>query len=153
MDSSQLALYGLTRILHVGTAIVLVGGTFFVWFVLQPAAATSLSDADHARLRDAVMRTWKRVVHAGIALLLASGLINFLRALPEHKGDALYHALMGTKILLALVIFFIASVLVGRSAKFEPMRRNSRMWLAINLCLALAIVTISGFLKVRGVIP
>jgi uncharacterized membrane protein len=152
MDPSQLALYSLTRILHVGTAIVLVGGTFFVWFVLQPAATLTLSDADHARLRGSIVQTWKRVVHLGIALLLVSGGINYYRVLADasHKGDGLYHALLGTKMLLALAIFFVASALVGRSAKFEAMRQNSRKWLALNLCLALAIVAISGFLKVRG---
>jgi uncharacterized membrane protein len=153
MDSSQLALYTVTRILHVATAIVLVGGTFFVRFILMPAAAQSLSDADHARLRAGVMAVWKRIVHAGIALLLASGAINYYRVIVErsHKGDGLYHGLLGVKILLALAIFFIASALVGRSAKFEAMRQNARKWLAVNLLLALLIVSISGFLKVRGV--
>lgn len=155
MDSTSLALYSLTRILHVGTAIVLVGGTFFIRFVLQPAANAKLSDEEHARLREAIMRTWKRIIHLGIALLLLSGFINFYRVIADgsHKGDALYHALLGTKILLALAIFFVASALVGRAAAFEGMRRNSRMWLAVNLGLALVIVVISGFLKVRGVVP
>jgi len=153
MDSTSLALYSLTRILHVGTAIVLVGGTFFIRYVLQPAANASLSEADHSRLREGIMRTWKRIIHLGIALLLLSGFINFFRVIADgsHKGDSLYHALLGTKILLALAIFFVASALVGRASAFEVMRRHSRMWLGINLALALVIVVISGFLKVRGI--
>lgn len=155
MDSSQLVLYTITRILHVATAIVLVGGTVFVRYILMPAATQSLSEADHTRLRGAIMAAWKRIVHAGIALLLASGAINYYRVIAErsHKGDGLYHALLGSKILLALAIFFIASALVGRSAKFEPMRQNARKWLAVNVVLALVIVAISGFLKVRGAPP
>jgi uncharacterized membrane protein len=155
MDSSQLILYTITRILHVATAIVLVGGTFFVRFILMPAATQSLSDADHTRLRGGIMAAWKRIVHTGIALLLASGAINYYRVIAErsHKGDGLYHGLLGTKILLALAIFFIASALVGRSAKFQPMRQNARKWLAVNVLLALLIVAISGFLKVRGTPP
>ncbi|MFN0050621.1 MAG: hypothetical protein ACKV0T_00430 [Planctomycetales bacterium] len=147
--------YTLPRVLHVGTAIVLVGGTFFIWFVLQPAAAQALTEADHLKLRERIMRTWKTIVHAGIALLLGSGGVNYYRVLVEgsHKGDSLYHALLGTKILLAMAIFFIASALVGRSAGLESFRRNSRKWLAVNLVLALLVVGISGFLKVRGVPP
>lgn len=152
MDPTQLALYTATRILHVGTAIVLVGGTSFLFFVLQPAVAKSLSDEEHARLRVHVVGVWKRFIHAGILLLLLSGGFNYFRVITEksHKGDPLYHALLGTKILMALAIFFIASALVGRSAAFEAMRKNSRKWLAVNLALAVAIVAISGFLKVRG---
>lgn len=151
MDSSELILYTVTRFLHVGTAIVVVGGTFFVRFILLPAAVKNLSDDDHARLRAAVMGTWKKIVHAGIALFLITGGINYWRviAAATHKGDKLYHALLGTKIILALVIFFIASALVGRAAAFEGMRKNARTWLAVNLLLAAIVVAISGFLKVR----
>src|SRR5262245_43449124 len=49
----ELLFYSLTRILHVGTAIVVVGGTFFLRFVLFPAATQNLSDDVHARLRGA----------------------------------------------------------------------------------------------------
>ena len=155
MDPTQLALYTLTRVLHVGTAIVLVGGTSFIYFVLQPAVAKSLSDDEHARLRVHLIGAWKKLIHTGIGLLLLSGGVNYYRVIAEasHKGDGLYHALLATKILMALAIFFIASALVGRAAKFESMRKNSRKWLAVNLLLALAIVGIAGFLKVRGVPP
>ncbi len=148
----ELILYSLSRILHVGTAIVVVGGTFFIRFVLFPAAAQNLADDVHARLRDAVIGTWKKVVHAGIALFLLTGGLNYYRVIAKgtHKGDPLYHALLGTKILLALVIFFLASVLVGRSPAFEGLRRNAPRWLLVNFVLAAIIIAISGFLKVRG---
>lgn len=150
MDGSLL-LFTLSRFLHVGTAIVLVGGTFFIRFVLQPAALKSLTEDQHAGLREQVMGVWKRIVHAGIGLFLLTGGINYGKVIVEKKADALYHALLGTKILLALGIFFIASALVGRAAAFEGMRRNARKWMGVNLVLAAIIVAISGFLKVRGV--
>jgi hypothetical protein len=149
----ELLFYSLTRILHVATAIVVVGGTFFLRYVLFPAATQNLSDDVHTRLRSAVVGTWKKIVHTGVLLFILTGGINYYRILAEksHKGDSLYHALLGTKIILALVIFFIAEALVGRSAAFEGMRRNTPKWLLLNLLLAAIIVAISGFLKVRGV--
>lgn len=144
-----------SRWTHVGTAIVLVGGTCFLRFVLAPAAA-QLSDAEHQKLKELVMATWKKFVHAGIVLFLASGFYNFLVVqVPLHRGDKLYHALMGTKILLALGIFFIASALVGRSKTFEGMRRNSKLWQSVLLLLAAIVVGISGFAKValKGTSP
>jgi uncharacterized membrane protein len=141
-----------SRIVHVSTAILLVGGSAFVYLILLGAAKT-LTDESHQALREAIRERWKRVVHAGIALFLLSGFYNFWRALGAHEGDGLYHGLVGTKILLALVVFFIASALVGKSAKLEFMRRQQGKWLSIMLTLAAIIVCISGYVKVRGPQP
>ena len=139
-----------SRIVHVGTAITLVGGSVFMLCILLPSAK-ELSEDTHQKLASAIGSRWKRFVHLGIALFLISGFYNFARAAAQHKGDSLYHALVGTKILLALGVFFIAAALVGRSAKLEPMRRNRSMWLKILVTLAAVIVAISGFVKVRGI--
>jgi uncharacterized membrane protein len=153
MDLSQLlALFVASRILHVLTAVILVGGGFFLRYVLMPSAAATLSDSDHEKLRTAVISNWKRFVHGGIAVLLLSGLFNYFRVILDgsHKGDGLYHGLIGTKILLALAIFFIASALVGRSTGTAAIRQNARKWLAVNFLMALLIIAISGFLRMRG---
>ena len=142
------ALDVLSRIAHVATAIVLVGGTVFMRFVLMPAAK-ELPEAEHDQLRQRLMARWKRVVHGGIALLLLSGLYNYMQQIPKHKGDGLYHALLGTKMLLAVAVFFIASALVGRSAAFEKMRQNRAKWMGVIVLFSALIVVISGFVKVR----
>ena len=141
----------LSRWVHVGTAIVIVGGTVFVRFILMPAAA-GLPDAEHAALRERLMSRWKMVVHTGVLLFLLSGFYNYLAVmLPQHRGDKLYHALLGTKIILAFVVFFVAIALTGRSKGTQVFRQNARTWLGVNIVLAALIVGISGFLKVRGV--
>lgn len=142
----------LSRFIHVAAAIVMVGGTVFMRFVLMPAAK-ELPEAEHDQLRQRLLARWKRVVHGGIALLLLSGLYNYMQQIPKHKGDGLYHALLGTKMLLALGVFFIASALVGRSATFEKMRQNRAKWMGLIVLLSALIVGISGFLKVRGLKP
>jgi len=154
MDLSQLfSLFVASRVLHVMTAVVLVGGGFFLRYVLMPAATSALSDAEHDKLRGAVVGNWKKFVHGGIGVMLLSGLFNYFKVILEgsHKGDGLYHGLIGTKILLALGIFFIASALVGRSAGTAGIRQNARKWLTVNFLLALVIIAISGFLRMRGV--
>lgn len=137
----------LSRWTHVGTAIVILGGSVFLRFVLSPAAS-QLPDAEHQALRQNVMARWKRFVHVGIALFLISGFYNYIQAMPNHKGDGLYHALIGTKILLALVVFTLASGLVGRSALFASLRNNPARWLGVIILLAAIIVGISGYAKV-----
>ena len=111
-----------------------------------------LDDEQRDRLTDGIRGRWKRFVHGGIALFLISGFYNYYRAIPNHDGDGLYHALVGTKMLLALIVFFFASVLVGRSAKFEKWRQQPQFILRAMIMLSLLIVAISGFLKIRGIV-
>ena len=147
---SELAL--LSRWLHIGTAIVLLGGSVFLRFVVLPAAERLTSEASET-LRERVRATWKLFVHAGVALLLVSGLYNYLAVqAPKLKGKpsaGLYHALMGTKILVALAVFFLVEALVGRATAFEGLRQKSKLWLGIVILLGAIIVAISGFLKMN----
>lgn len=143
MDT-ELILPILSRWAHVGCAIVLVGGSAFIWLVVQPVIGTEPSDL-HSQLRN----RWKKIVHPGIGLFLLSGFYNYWRAIPAHKGDPLYHMLVGTKILLALVVFALASILVGSKPGTQKIRDNARKWLGVTLLLATVIVGISGFVKVR----
>ena len=140
----------ISRIVHVLTAITLIGGSVFMAFVLGPAA-NALGDETHDKLREQVIPRWKKFVHGGIALFLISGLYNYMVMIPKHKGDGLYHGLVGTKIILALGIFFIGSALVGRSKTFEGMRAQRPKWLKILVLLAVIVVGISGFVTVRGI--
>lgn len=140
----------ISRIVHVFTAITLVGGSVFMAFVLAPSA-NELDEEAHQKLREAIVGRWKKFVHGGIALFLISGLYNYMVMIPRHKGDGLYHGLVGTKMIIALGIFFIASALVGRSKTFEGMRAQRAKWLKILVLLAVIVVAISGFVKVRGI--
>lgn len=146
MDA-ELVVTWLSRLVHVGTAITLVGGSAFMLWVLLPAA-DQIDDAEHDKLSAAVGARWKWIVQLGILLFLITGLYNYWLAIPSHQGDGLYHALVGTKIILALVVFFIASALVGRSAKLQWLRRNRATWLKVLVLLAAIIVAISSFVKV-----
>jgi len=142
----------ISRVVHVATAITLVGGSAFIFFVLMPAWG-GLAENARQDLIAAVQGRWKRFVHGGIALFLLSGFYNYFRAMPAHQGDGPYHALVGTKILIALVVFFLASALVGRGRATERIRQGRRFWLGTMLLLAAVIVAISGYVKIRGAGP
>jgi uncharacterized membrane protein len=144
----------LARWAHVGAAIVLLGGAVFTRFVLLGAAA-ELPQDQHDALKARIRATWTRFVSVGILLLLLSGFYNFItKSIPQHKGDGLYHALMGTKILISFAVFFLASVLAGRSPRFEAWRQRPAKWLTILILLASVTAGIGSTLKVRsGVQP
>jgi uncharacterized membrane protein len=139
----------LSRWVHVGTAVVLVGGSVFMRYVLMPSASATLGEAEHDALRSQLIGRWKKYVAIGIALLLFSGLYNYVKVgIPEHKGDGLYHGLMGTKMLLGIAVFFLGSVLVGRSPRFEGLRQNRAKWLSVLILLSAIVIAIGGLLKV-----
>lgn len=138
----------LMRWIHILAAVVAVGGSTFMRLVLMPAAAETLDDEPHQRLRQAVMRRWRVFVHAGIGLLLLSGFYNYLAVTRfDHKGQAGYHALIGVKILLALAVFALAIGLTSRKSWSETLRRDARRWLGLLVALAMAVVMIGGVLK------
>ncbi|TWU46320.1 hypothetical protein Poly51_57160 [Rubripirellula tenax] len=140
----------LSRIVHVSTAIALVGGSLFTLMVLLPSAS-ELGEEPHKKLAAAIAGRWKKFVHIGVTLFLVSGLYNFVRAIPLHKGDGTYHMLIGIKMVLALFVFFLAAALVGRSEKLAGIRNARKKWLTVLVILAAVIVAISGYTKVRGV--
>jgi len=138
-----------SRITHISTAIVLIGGTAFTLLVLIPATRL-MSAESHDLLAAEIKNRWKRFVHIGVTLFLVSGFYNYIRAMGLHKGDGLYHGLMGAKMLMAFVVFFLAAALVGRSSALQRIRTNRVFWLRVMVSMATIIVIISGYLKVRG---
>ncbi|HJT33662.1 MAG TPA: hypothetical protein VJ783_16575 [Pirellulales bacterium] len=136
------------RWLHILSAITAVGGTIFMRMALMPSVAV-LSDEQHQALREQVRSRWVKWVMAAILFLIVSGIYNFFAKLDAidkiYKG--LYHGLFGVKVLLALVIFFLASALTGRSPAFAAIRQNAKLWLSVNMALAIVVVCISGVLR------
>jgi uncharacterized membrane protein len=132
-----------SRWLHVGSVILLVGGMAFKLYVLVPAAE-SLSEAEYNNLRDHVMNRMRKFVHPLVALILLSGLYNFYARMSTERP---WHMLAGIKILLGAFILFIASALVGRSQGLQKIRDNWRFWLKINLIVALLAVLLSGYMR------
>lgn len=146
------ALMLVLRWTHILSAIALMGGAMFMRFALLPAAAT-LSDDAHVKLRGELRSRWAPIVMAAAGLLLLSGLANFVLTVIQLSFDKstlagkLYHPLFGVKFLLALPVFHIAALLVGKSEAAQRARQNARFWLTLNLVLATAIVLIGGFLR------
>lgn len=137
----------ISRWIHLLCAVAAGGGILFYWIVLAPAARKALSAEQFAALREPMMRRLKMIVHPSIVLFLASGLYNYLVVLrPLHDGQALYHALFGTKFLLALAVFALALVLTS-TRKWSENLRNGKLGWAVLSVLVIAVVMIGGYMK------
>ena len=146
----------LLRWAHVLAAIVAMGGLVFARFALLPALS-EVDEATRNRIHDHIRRAWLPWAIGAITVLLATGLANFLLfnfhvkaegwAGGEWMRQTSYHALFGAKFLLALVVFYFASALVGRGAVTSWVRNDRAKWLSVTIGLTLAVVLLSGWMR------
>lgn len=142
------------RWLHIVSATVAVGAPIFARMALLPAVGT-LDDATRDAFREAVAKRWRVVVYVTIMLFLATGFYNFLgphahwKKFRDTNKDLVlvYHAVFGAKLLLAFVMFFLASALAGRSAGLAYFRRHAWGWTTILVVLGLIVVGLSNYLR------
>ena len=138
----------LFRWLHVLTAILLVGGIFSQRFALIPALAV-LDEKQREKLKSAYRADWSKIVILATSLLLFSGIVNSIRILLGYEFETdTYMLLLATKMMISLGIFWITAMLAGHSLSVRQIQQNSKLWLNLNVALAIAIMCIAGFMKV-----
>jgi len=133
----------LSRSLHVISAILAIGGLFYMRVILP----LGLAQAD-ASSRDAVFlrcrRAFKMVIHTAVLLLLLTGAYNTYSAWGDYKLDSrLMHGLWGPHMLLGVIAMIIALVLL---APKEPPRWH-RAGAMINLIILFLAVLFASSLK------
>lgn len=147
MNDNLFVLALILRYMHILGAIALMGGAIFMRFALVPSAG-ELGDDTRRQLHERVRSRWAKVVMAASALILISGIANLgLAARYNFEGPVSYNMLGGIKFLLALPIFYFASVLSGRSATAQKFQANPTLWLNVNLVLAVIVVMLGGFMR------
>ncbi len=147
------AILGLVfRWLHILAAVTAVGGTIFARLVVVPTLDPLPAD-ERTRLHAAMRARWSKIVAVAIAALLVSGLYNIGVAMTYYRLPRWYNAVFGVKFLLALAIFAIASFLTGKTPVADAMRRNLRFWLNLNVALAVAVICLSGVLRMAVKVP
>ena len=142
MDYLNLAM----RWLHIIPAIALIGGTIFMRFALVPAYE-QLDDEQREKIQESVRRGWSRLLMPSIGFLLISGIVNTMKISIEGGLPVYYMPLLAIKMALAGAIFYIASLLAGRSEAARKFQQDQRKWLNINILLAVLLVCIAGAMR------
>ena len=144
---------GIALTLHLLAATLWVGGLFFAFVCLRPAAA-GLDAAHRMKLWADVLGTFQRWVWVAIALLLATGLWMMFSVLGGMKNAGMHvHLMLG----LGLLMMLLAGHL-----QFAPLRRlrravegghwadagkalsQARIFIAVNLALGVAVLAIAS---------
>jgi hypothetical protein len=137
------------RYLHILGAITLMGGTIFMRLALLPTLQ-GLDGEKRSAVHDGVRSRWAMVVGIASGMLLISGIANLgLAARYDYRvpGDVSYSMLGGIKLVLALPIFVLAALLMGKTALAKKVQANAGLVLNINLVLAIILVLIGGWMK------
>lgn len=140
------------RWLHILAGMTAVGGMVFIRCVIVPSRE-AISPESFQALHSQMRPRWSKIVAVAVGILLVTGLVNYFINRDLYQLPKWYHALWGVKFLIALVIFFLSSVMAGRSALADRFRVNIRFWLNLNILLAVVVVCISGVLKVAPHVP
>ncbi len=134
-----------SRWVHIVFAMTLVGGILFMRMALLPARRQAGAIPD--QLQQAIRARWSRLVMLSALMLIISGVYNLTVILGSSRLPPSYHALLGIKLLFALAIFFLSSILAGRTSAAKRWQQKESLWLTVNLLLALALVALAGAMK------
>ena len=141
-------------VLHLLAALVWVGGMFFAWMILRPAAVAVLQPAERLRLWLEVFVRFFYWVWAAVLVLPASGLILLhLRFVGFDTAPGYVHAMLG--LYLAMLALFLRVSLL----QLPQLRRavDAQDWptggavlgrirrlVGINLLIGLLVMAIAG---------
>ena len=139
----------LIRALHVAAAAA-IGAAAFQYFAVLPTLR-SLDGPERLSLREKLVDRWRPFVFAAIGILLLTGVLNYvLYKIPEyhtHPQRGLYHGLIGSKILLALGVFHLATVMALPGSRGAKWRDKAGRWLPMMLLLMGLILLVGAVLR------
>lgn len=122
------------KFLHVTFAAIAMGGIALTLWALIPALK-EVSPESAATISQGVSRRFGVMIWITISILFLTGLWMVVLVIAAGVPHALYHSILGIKIILALLIFLIALGITLPMKFLEKMRQNKRRWMVINIHL------------------
>ena len=132
--------------LHLFSIVGVLGGTAFALLVMAPALREEAEDSPLAK------GMWRRF---GISLavlwviVLLTGFINFFMVTP--KVNAGYQAIVGIKMMLALLMFVLSMLLAHPTPAMKRFMQNRSTWLLTLTVIGIAILGLSAHLNISRI--
>lgn len=143
----------LLRWVHAVAALFWVGGSLFLYAVYRPAVR-ALPEAARPALEKAVRQRFRELVNTAIVILLVSGVILTFDRLSSPAATTPYVLVLGAKVVLALVAFYLALELGGGRRLTVRLGRHTvgapELILAIGLVIYLLVAALR-LLYERGI--
>lgn len=136
-----------SRVLHLASAIILVGGIAYLCKVVVPGINRDEADIGK-QLFSGRRKAWAKWTGISTLLLLVTGFFNFIQIVKANPDlPSAYHAVFGIKFLLAMAVFFLAAILAGKTSGADRFRQRAKMWLTVCLALGMTVVVLASFLR------
>lgn len=135
---------------HVISIVTAVGLTLFQYMVLLPVLRRVQGVPED--FIKTVQRRAGMVIGVAWVLIWVTGIYNLVVVIPTVKPN--YHMVLGAKILLVLVLFFISTALSHPSLAFEGIQRNRARWVAFAAWLGIVVVVLSAtmnMMRLKGI--
>lgn len=149
--------YSLSLGLHILGVVVWVGGMFFAYMALRPAAARVLDGASRLKLWGSTFQHFFPWVWVSIALIFASGYFILFSLIGGFAKAAPYiHAMHGLAIIMLFIflhVFFAPYNRLKKSVAKEDWVTGAkalaqiRLLILINLCIGLLTIVMATFGK------
>lgn len=136
--------------LHLTGVVIWVGGMFFAYFCLRPAAAQLLEPAQRLPLWAATFSRFFKITAASVVAILATGFMMFMQVGMKFAPIG-WHIMLSTGLLMAFIFIYIYAVLYPRlnnqctaAAWPEGAATLNRIRKLVGLNLVLSVITIAA---------
>jgi copper resistance protein D len=148
---------------HLFSAVLFVGGSFFMWLVVMPASHLITEDeSERTLVVGKIAKSFGRLTNPILVVLILTGLYNATWYLPSadallSTGAGLLLLTKGLLVALLLVLIYAHNVHFGRKIvrlaregkldELKAVRKRSRMFSFTNLGLMLAILALAAVMQ------
>lgn len=135
--------------LHIMSAVLAVGGVFFMRFILYPVLSTLPPDKLEARrlIAPKVIGRFFVLIDTSIAVLIVTGVYRYAKAWPSVQNWVEYQAVFAVKMVFSLLLFAIAVLTTVPTARPNMIQRKREHWLVVNFVLGALVLLLSAHLR------
>ena len=134
------------RVLHIAATCTSLGGLLYARAVLWPSLA-QLPDAERERFLAAAVRRFAYIKWAGVAIVAATGVVQWLSVYPSVVDKRLYLFYFALKMAGAVGLFCITFLLALPADRLRGMQRRRAFWSGLNVVCGLTILVGAALMR------
>jgi len=134
------------RVLHIAATCTSLGGLFYARIVLWPLLPT-LSESEREPFLKACIRRYAWIKWSGVSVVAVTGCIQWVLTWPAVTNPRLYLICFALKMLGALGLVSITTLLALPAETLRGMQRHRGFWSALNLLCALTILVGAALMR------
>ena len=150
---------------HLFSAVIFVGGSFFIWFVVVPASHRLAKDeSERTQIVARIAKDFAKITNPTLIVLVLTGVYNISWYLPSYQDlfsfrtyGELVLFIKSVLVVVLVILIYVHGVYYGRKISrlalardtegLRAVRRVSRLISYTNLALMIAILVLAAMLQ------